>query len=81
MTDMNAIRVISFRGKVEDWTIWSERFLAKPKRCGFKDLLLGKFSIANLDDEIYETLDIGKKNSIIIKLNEIVYTELIIDRR
>jgi hypothetical protein len=42
---MNAIRVITFCGKVEEWPNWSERFLAKAKYCGFKDLLLGKFSI------------------------------------
>jgi hypothetical protein len=71
MTDMNAIRVILFCGKVEEWHIWSESSLAKAKRCGFKDLLLGKFSIPKVDEEINETSDIGKKKSIIIKLNEI----------
>jgi hypothetical protein len=77
MTDMNAIRVIPFCGKVEEWPIWSEKFLAKAKRCGFKDLLLGKLSIPKVDEEIDETSDIGKKKSIIIELNEIAYTELI----
>jgi hypothetical protein len=48
------------------------------KCCGFKGLLLGKFSISKLDEDIDETLDIGKKKSIIIKLNEIAYTELIL---
>jgi hypothetical protein len=71
MTDMNAIRVIPFCGKVEEWAIWSERFLAKAKRCDFKDLLLGKLSIPKVDEEIDETSEIGKKKSIIIKLNEI----------
>jgi hypothetical protein len=42
---MNSIRVITFCGKVEEWPNWSERFLVKAKYCGFKDLLLGKFSI------------------------------------
>jgi hypothetical protein len=53
MKDMNAIRVIPFCGKVEKWPIWSERFLAKAKHCGFKDLLLGKLSISKVDEEIY----------------------------
>jgi hypothetical protein len=57
MTDMNAIRVIPFCGKVEEWPIWSERFLAKAKRCGFKDLLLGKLSIPKVDEKIDETSD------------------------
>jgi hypothetical protein len=78
MTDMNAIRVIPFCGKVEEWPIWSKRFLAKAKRCGSKDLLLGKLSIPKVDEEIDETSDIGEKKSIIIKLNEIAYTELIL---
>jgi hypothetical protein len=78
MTDMNAIRVIPFCGKAEDELIWSERFLAKAKRCGFKDLLLGKLSTHKVDEEIDETSDIGRKKSIIIELNEIAYTELIL---
>jgi hypothetical protein len=48
MTDMNTIRVIIFFGKVEERPIWSERFLAKAKRCGFKDLLLRKLSIPKI---------------------------------
>jgi hypothetical protein len=78
MIDMNAIKVIPFCGKVEEWPIWSERFLAKAKRCGFKDLLLGKLSIPKLDEEIGEMSEIGKKQSIIIELNEIAYTKLIL---
>jgi hypothetical protein len=72
MTDMNAIREITFWGKVEEWPIWSEWFLAKAKRCGFKDLLLGKLSIPKLDEEIDETSDVGEKMSMIIKSNEVV---------
>jgi hypothetical protein len=78
MTDMNAIRVILFCGKVEEWPIRSKKFLAKAKRCGFKDLLLGKFSIPKVDKEIDETSDIGKNKSMIIQLNEIAYIELIL---
>jgi hypothetical protein len=78
MTDMNAIRVIPFCDKVEEWPIWSKRFLAKAKCCGFKDLLLGKLSIPKVDEEIDETSYIGKKKPIIIELNEISYIELIL---
>jgi hypothetical protein len=70
--------VIPFCGKVEEWPIWSERFLAKAKRCGFKDLLLGKLSIPKVDEDIDETSENGKKKSIIIELNEIAYIELIL---
>jgi hypothetical protein len=40
--------------------------------------LLGKLSIPRVDEEIDEILDFGKKNSMIIKSNEITYTELIL---
>jgi hypothetical protein len=78
MTNMNAIRVIPFFGKAEGWTIWSERFLAKGKHCGFKDLYLCTFSIPWVDEEIDEKSYSTKKKSMIIKLNEVVYTELIL---
>jgi hypothetical protein len=75
---MNAIRVIPFCSKVEEWPTWSERFLAKAKHCAFKDLLFGKLLIPKVDEEIDERSDIGNKKSIIIQLNEIAYTELIL---
>jgi hypothetical protein len=65
-------------GKDEVWLIRSKNFLAKAKRCGFKDLLLGKLSIPNVDKKIDAASDIGKKKSIIIKLNEIAFTEIIL---
>jgi hypothetical protein len=45
MDDINPIRVIHFCGNVEKCPTWSERFLDKARPCGFKDLLLGTFSI------------------------------------
>ena len=77
MTDLSTIRVIPFCGKVDEWPIWSERFLAKAKRFGFKDLLLGKLSIPTADEEIDVESESGKKKSVIIELNEIAYSELI----
>jgi hypothetical protein len=44
----------------------------KAKLYTFKDLLLGKLSIPKLDEEINETSDIGKKESMVIKLNDIL---------
>ena len=78
MTDLSSIRVIPFCGKVDEWPIWSERFLAKSKRFGFKDLLLGKLSIPTADEEIDVESESGKKKSVIIELNEIAYSELIL---
>jgi hypothetical protein len=54
MTDMNTVRVIPFYEKVDEWPIWSERFLAKSRHFGFKDLLLGKLSIPTVDENFDE---------------------------
>ena len=78
MTDLNTIRVIPFCGKVDEWPIWSEKFLAKAKRYGFKDILLGKLSISKVDDVFDEISEEGKKMTKVIELNEIAYTELIL---
>jgi hypothetical protein len=48
MTDVSTIRVIPFSGKVDEWPVWSEKFLAKAKRYGFKDLLQGSCQFPNL---------------------------------
>jgi gag-polypeptide of LTR copia-type len=78
MTDLNTIRVIPFCGKVNEWPIWSEKFLAKAKRYGFKDILVEKLSIPKADEDFDEVSDLGKKMSRSIELNEITYTELIL---
>jgi hypothetical protein len=65
MTDLKTIRLIPFCGKVDEWPIWSEKFLAKAKRYGFKDLLLGKLSIPKL----YDVFDEMK----VIELNETAF--------
>jgi hypothetical protein len=78
MTDMNTIRVIPFYGKVDEWPICSERFLAISTRFGFMDLLLGKLSILTEDENFDEGTESGKKKSIAIEMNEILYTMLIL---
>jgi hypothetical protein len=78
MTDMITIRVIPFYGKVDEWPIWRERYLAKSIRFGFKDLLFGKLSIPTVDENFDEGTESGKKKSIAIEMNEIAYTELIL---
>ena len=42
MTDSTAsIKIIPFSGKKADWPVWSEKFLARAKRRGYRDHLLG----------------------------------------
>ena len=74
MTDLSAIRVIPFSGKCDEWPTWSEKFLAKAKRFGFKDVLLGKVMIPKSTEEFDEESDDGKKKARVIELNEIAYT-------
>jgi hypothetical protein len=45
MTDFSAIRVLNFSGRKEEWPSWNKKFLAKAKRSGIKDVLLGKVEI------------------------------------
>jgi hypothetical protein len=78
MTNLNTIRVIAFYGKVDEWPIWSGRILAKSRRFGFKDLLLGKVSIPTVDEKFNEGTEYGKKKSIATEMNEIAYTKLIL---
>jgi hypothetical protein len=77
MTDLNTIRVMLFCGKADEWPIWSVSFLAKSRRFGFKDLLLGKLSIIMVNEEIVEGSD-SREKSITIKMNEIAYIKLIL---
>jgi hypothetical protein len=70
--------VIPFCRKVDEWPIWSEKFLAKSRRYGFKDLLIGNLSITKVDEEYDEVLEIEKKMLRATELNEIAYTVLIL---
>jgi hypothetical protein len=45
MSDLSAIQVLSFSGSKDEWPTWSEKFLAKAKRSGIKDVfIVGKGS-------------------------------------
>jgi hypothetical protein len=75
MTDLSTIRVIPFCGKSDEWPICSEKFLAKAKRFGFKDVLVGNLSIPKSDDAFDEDSVTGKKVKNAIEVNELAYTE------
>jgi hypothetical protein len=78
MTGLSTFRVIPFCGKGDEWPIWSKKFLAKAKRYGFKDVILGKLSIPKIDESFDEASDEGKRMLKIIKFNKIAFTELIL---
>jgi len=63
--------VISFNGKQLDWAIWEEKFLARARRRGYKDLILGKTAIPADSAMIDTTNPAGKEQARIKKLNEV----------
>ena len=73
-----SIRVISFSGKKKDWIAWEEKFLAKSKRRGYKDILLGKVTIPKSTDTLDPAIDSEKDLIEIREKNESGYTDLIL---
>jgi hypothetical protein len=77
MSDLSTIRVLSFSGSKDEWPTWSEKFLAKAKRSGIKDVLLGKALVPKPSEVFYENTDEGERMLRIIDLNEMAFTELV----
>jgi len=78
MSDLSTIRVIPFYGKSKECPTWSERFLAKARHCGFKDVLVGKVSIPKTREGYNMDSEEGKRLAIAAEMNESAYTELIL---
>jgi hypothetical protein len=56
----------------------AKKFLAKARRYGFKNVLLGKVKIPKTDEDHDLESEEGKKLSIAAEMNELAYTELIL---
>jgi hypothetical protein len=78
ISDLGAIQVLSFSGSKDEWPTWSENFLAKAKRSGVKDVLLGNVLIPKSSELLDEKKDEGKRILRIIDLNEMAFTELVL---
>jgi hypothetical protein len=52
MSDIIAISLLKFTGNKQEWLTWSEKFLAKARRSGIKDMFLGKVTIPKNNEEI-----------------------------
>ena len=76
MTFETAIKVIIFSGKVKDWSMWEEKFLAKSKEKGYKEILTGKVKIPK--KEATETASEKKIREDIEEKNEDAYSDLIL---
>jgi hypothetical protein len=71
MSDLSTIRVLNFSGRKEDWPTWSEKFLAKAKRSGIKEVLLGKLHIPKTSEELEEKSEEGRKMMKNADMNEL----------
>ena len=76
----SSIKVIPFTGKKIDWSVWSEKFLARANRRGYKELLIGNMQNPGddekPDDSEPETVkeEYKKKRD----LNQLAYEDLIL---
>ena len=59
MSDMKSIHVINFSGRTFDWEGWSEKYLARSKKKGYKKLLTVK-DIVPTAEEYEKTVAEGK---------------------
>ena len=74
------IRVITFDGKKASWPAWEEKFLARAKKRGYKDLLLKKVELRPTEEEIPLSISDSERESILKlrDLNETAYADLIL---
>ena len=73
-----SIRILPFNGKQENWSIWEEKFLARAKRKGYKNILLAK-EVAPKDSVMIDTsTSAGKEQMRQRDANELAFEELIL---
>ena len=72
------IRILPFNGKKENWSVWEEKFLARAKRKGYKNILLKKETAPKDNETIDLTTDAGKAKKKLQDANELGYEELIL---
>ena len=71
-------KVLEFSGKKEDWAVWESKFLARARRRGFKDVLLGKTPIPPDSEQIDETTETGKLKTKAKEQNVLGYEDLML---
>ena len=69
--------VVSYNGKKKDFATWEEKWLAKAKRKGYKEVVLGTVPIADHFDLMADDDDAAKEVKMNIReLNEFAYSDL-----
>ena len=66
-------RLLPFDGKKENWLMWSEKFLAKAKKKGYKKILLGKETIPPDSPKVTDKAALQTR-----ELNDEAYNDLIL---
>ena len=75
-TELKSIRVLEFDGKESSWEGWSEKFKARAKCKGYKDMLLGKVKIPT--DSEYQAATSNADIKKLVELNEEAYEDIIL---
>ena len=75
-----SIKIIPFSGKSVDWPVWSEKFLARARRKGYKKILTGKVKIPSDSEDLSSERDatVKKEKEKLRDLNEEAYEDLIL---
>ena len=75
-----SIKVIPFSGKAIDWPVWSEKFLARARRKGYKKNLLGKEEVPDDETDLstFDDAEERKAKKKLCELNEDAYKDLIL---
>ena len=70
------LKYLQLDGKKENWSMWSEKFLAKAKKKGYKKVLLGHEKIQADSMTLDKTRSGDKIQLMIQKLNNEAYEDL-----
>jgi len=78
VVEEKSLKVIAFSGKQDDWKFWQVKFLARARRKGFREILLGKETIPK-DNEKFDLKDpVEKAKSKIHDKNKLAFEELVL---
>ena len=68
-----SIRVILFSGKAVDWPVWSEKFLVRARRKGYKKILLRKVVVPDDATDLDAIIDADEKRG---KISYVKYMKM-----
>jgi len=71
-------KIIAFSGQQEDWKFWEVKFLARARRRGFREILLGTIPIPKDDEKFDLTKPDKKAKGKICGRIELTFKELVL---